>query len=80
MCAVVTTNTGAVPEYTDHGFYAFVVTPHDVGKMAEYVTALIEDKRLRVGLQYLGYEASGQWRFEHAAERFESCLKSLVPS
>jgi len=80
MCAVVTTNTGAVPEYTDHGFYAFVVTPYDVGKMAEYVTALIEDKRLRVGLQYLGYEASGQWRFEHAAERFESCLKSLVPS
>jgi len=80
MCAVVTTDTGAVHEYTDNGFYAFTTNPYNIKKMTEYVTMLIEDKKLRIGLQYLGYEASKQWSFESAAERFEACLKSLVQS
>lgn len=78
MCAVVTTNVGAVPEYTDHGFYAFLAEPYDVNRMAECVITLIEDDRLRRGIQTLAYEASKNWSFDKAAKRFEACLEGLV--
>jgi hypothetical protein len=80
MCAVVTTNVGAVPEYTDHGFYAFLAEPYDVTRMVSCVNMLIEDDRLRLAMQKLGYEASKNWSFDKSAKRFEQCLISLVQS
>lgn len=80
MCAVVTTNVGAVPEYTNDGEYAVLVEPEDVPSMWLAVKTLIENKELRTAYQVLAYQASKRWSFDTSAERFEQCLKSLVQS
>lgn len=78
MCAVVTTNVGAVPEYTDDGLYACVVKTHDVPAMVREINSLIENPCIMKGYQQMGYQASQWWSFEGAAKRFEACLISLV--
>jgi glycosyltransferase involved in cell wall biosynthesis len=80
MCAVVTTNVGAVPEYTEGGLYACVVEPYDVKGMVRELNSLIENPSVMRGYQTVGYEVSKRWSFDLAAKRFESCLKSLVQS
>lgn len=76
-CAVVTTDVGAVHEYTGGGLYARVVRA-DVRQMALAITGLIENPEIMMGYQVMGCVASWRWGFEDAAKRFEKCLISLV--
>ena len=81
MCAVVTTNVGAVPEYTHHGEFAYLVHEWDFDGMYKALSYLIENPKYKIGLQVLGREyVEKRYTFDLAAKRFEQCLISLVQS
>lgn len=54
-CAVVTTNVGAVPDYTIPGETALVSPPKSPESLAENITKLVENSELRKRISEAGY-------------------------
>jgi len=73
-CAVVTTNVGAVPDYTIHRKTALVSPPHSPELLAKNIIELVENHQLRKRISEAGYK--------HIVENFSwyKATKSLEQS
>ena len=79
-CAVVTTNVGAVPEYTIPNKTAIVVPPRNVEKLAEGIDYLLKnwDEAKRISEE--GHKFIKQFTWENATTKFENIIYSEVRS
>ncbi|TRX51648.1 glycosyltransferase family 4 protein [Fulvivirga sp. M361] len=44
---VISTTQGAIPEIVDHGENGYIIKPHDITSLTNYLTSLIQDQNLR---------------------------------
>lgn len=81
-CAVVTTDVGAVPDYTIPGETALVSPPHSPESLAKNIVTLIENKNLRKMISEAGYRhITENFRWDTAAKSLEqSFKKALYPN
>jgi glycosyltransferase involved in cell wall biosynthesis len=78
--AVVTTNVGAVPDYTIPGKTALVSPPRDIKKMAQNIIKLIENKDLREEIAQNGCDYIKQFTWGKATEQLEEVFKKYIKS
>jgi len=78
MTAVVTTNVGAVPDYTIPGKTAIVVPPQNPQKLAEGIIYLLEDWNETKKIAERGYEFIRQFTWEKATKEFETTLYNAL--
>jgi hypothetical protein len=71
---VVTTNVGAVPEYTIPGQTALVSEPGDISGLAQNLIKLIEDEDERNRIAENGYNYIKQFSWERATNQLENEL------
>ena len=77
-CAVVTTNVGAVPEYTIPGETALVSPPGDPGSLASNIVALLKDEARLRSVAQKGYNYIQKFTWEKATDQLERVfLESL---
>jgi len=73
-CAVVTTNVGAVPDYTIPGKTAIVVPPRKPRKLAEGIMRLIENPAWAKKIAENGYNYIKQFTWDNAVQKLEKIL------
>ena len=73
-CAVVTTNVGAVPEYTLPNKTAIVVPPRNPEKIAEGIIYLIENPAKAKKMAERGYNYIKQFTWDIAVQKMEKIL------
>jgi len=74
-CAVVTTNVGAVPDYTIPGETALVVPPRRHEELAKAIEKLIEDNTLLRSIAENGFNHVKEFTWEKATDKLEVILK-----
>ncbi len=77
-CAVVTTEVGAVPDYTIPGETALVSKPKDIEALAKNIIRLVEDENLRNKIAENGYNYIRQFTWEGATEQLEKVFEKYV--
>lgn len=77
-CAVVTTNVGAVPDYTIPGKTALVSLPKDPEALAYNIIRLIENEDERKRIAQDGYDYIKQFTWEKATDELEKIFKKYV--
>jgi len=75
---VITTNVGAVADYTIPGKTALVSEPGDVNSLAQNLISLIENPKLRQKIGNLGYEYTKHITWERAAIKIEKVFKKYI--
>lgn len=70
-CAVVTTNVGAVPDYTIPGKTALVSTPKDPEALAQNIIQLIENEDKRKQIAENGYNYVKQFTWDKSTDELE---------
>ncbi len=79
MCAVVTTNVGAVPDYTIPGETALVTPPQTPELMAENIIKLVEDHELRKQISKAGYNhIIRNFSWDKSTELLEQTFKKAL--
>lgn len=73
-CAVVTTNVGAIPDYTIPNKTAIVVPPRSPKKLAKAVMYLIEKPGYARKIANAGYEHIKQFTWDKAVQKLEQVL------
>ncbi|MBN1804563.1 MAG: glycosyltransferase family 4 protein [Sedimentisphaerales bacterium] len=76
--SVVTTNVGAVCEYTIPGETAMVSEPKDIEGLAENIIRLIENKGSRDQIAEKGYDYIRQFSWANAADKLEKTFQKYV--
>ncbi|UCE01641.1 MAG: glycosyltransferase family 4 protein, partial [Candidatus Latescibacterota bacterium] len=77
-CALVATNTGAIPELTDQGQRGLVVEPGDIRGMADAILRLIADRALMQRLGRAGQErVHREFTLERASRDFAAQLLAV---
>lgn len=78
-CAVVTTNVGAVPDYTIPGETALVSPPNSPELLAENILRLVEDEQLRNHISERGYNhIINNFSWAKSAEALERTFKTSL--
>ena len=77
-CAVVTTNVGAVPEYTIPGKNALVSPPGDADSLAQNIIKLIENDEERKRMAENGYNHIKPFTWAKATAQLEEVFKRYV--
>ena len=77
-CAVVTTNVGAVPDYTIPGKTALVSSPRDPEALANNIIRLIENEDERKRIAKEGNDYIKQFTWEKATDKLETVFKKYV--
>lgn len=77
-CAVVTTNVGAVPDYTVPGKTALVSPPGDSQALARNIIRLLEDKEELRRISTAGYNYIKRFAWERPTRKLEEVFESLV--
>ncbi len=77
-CAVVTTNVGAVPDYTIPGKTALVSEPKDVKGLAQNIIELIEDEKKREEIAENGKNYIKQFTWDKATAQLEEVFRKYV--
>ena len=75
---VVTTNVGAVPDYTILGETALVSPPNDPESLAENIIRLIENERERKKIAENGYNYIKQFTWNKSTDELEKIFKKYV--
>jgi len=73
-CAVVSTNVGAVSDYSKDGETADIVPPRDGSALIEAVRELIENENRRYNLQTQGYNRVTEYTWDDATRELEQTL------
>jgi glycosyltransferase involved in cell wall biosynthesis len=77
-CALVATDTGAIPELTDQGQLGLVVEPGDIGGMADAILRLVSDHTLMERLGRAGQDrVHREFTLERAAQNFAAHLLAV---
>lgn len=76
-CAVVTTNTGAVPDYTIPNETAIVVPPQSPQKLAEGIIYLLDNWSEAKRIAEKGYDYIRQFTWEKATDQLEEIFKNM---
>lgn len=79
---VVATRTGGLPEVVDHGRTGFLVPPRDEAALAEAITCLLQNERLRremglAGREKLEAECSPQAVIEKTIPVYEAAIRDF---
>lgn len=78
-CAVVTTNVGAVPDYTIAEETALVASPNSPDLLAEQLLRLVEDKQLRIKISEEGHKyIKKNFSWAKATEKLEEIFKTTM--
>ena len=77
-CAVVTTNVGAIPDFSVPGETALVSPPGDIDTLAENLLTLIEDADKRTRFAEKGYEYIKQFTWGHSCDELETLFKTSL--
>ena len=77
-CAVVTTNVGAVPEYTIPRKTALVSPPDDAKDLAKNIIRLIENDKERRKIAENGYNHIKQFTWDKATDQLERVFKRCI--
>ncbi len=77
-CPVVTTDVGAVSDYTIPGKTALVCRPRDAAGMAHKIITLAKEESKRKDIAVNGYNFIRQFTWAEAARKFEKVLKSQI--
>ncbi len=64
---VITSNVSSLPEFATDA--AFLVNPENTDEIAQAITRLLEDERLRQKLQEKGYQRAKQYTWERSAKK-----------
>jgi len=72
---VVTTEVGAVPEYTIPGTTALVVPPQNPKELSQNIIKLIKNKELREKIAENGYNYIKQFTWDKSVEKLEGIFK-----
>ncbi|TRZ80983.1 glycosyltransferase family 1 protein [bacterium] len=75
---VVTTNAGAISEYTLPGKTALVSEPGDIKKMAKDIIGLIENPKKRKQIACAGQKYIQNFRWEKATKELEAVFKKYL--
>ncbi|MBK8553751.1 MAG: glycosyltransferase family 4 protein [Ignavibacteria bacterium] len=76
--AVVSTNVGAIPEYSENGISAFLHDPSDIEGMIKSVESLILDNNLLSKISENGYfKVKSMLSWEKAVKEWEALLMSI---
>ena len=75
-CALISTDTGGVNDYTEHGKNALLSQPKDSKKMAENLLLLLKDEELRVSLAREGYKHVQNFNWDRSTDLLEEFMKS----
>lgn len=80
-CAVVTTNVGAIPDYTVAGETALISEPGDIDGLSQHIITLVKDRDKRSKISENGYNYIRKFNWEDSCDKLE-CLfeKSLTNS
>jgi glycosyltransferase involved in cell wall biosynthesis len=76
--AVVTTNVGAVPDYSIPGETALVVTPKSPDLLATKIMELLEDEDKRIQIAENGYKYIKQFTWDKTTDQLEAVFKKIV--
>lgn len=76
--AVVTTNVGAVSDYTIPGETALVVTPKSPDLLATKIMELLEDEDKRIQIAEKGYKHIKQFNWDKTTDQLEAIFKKIV--
>lgn len=76
--ACVTTNVGAVPDYSVPDDTAVVVPPRSPEKLAEAIISLIEDDEKRNRVAEKGFHYIRQFTWDNTVDVFEKSLQDIV--
>jgi glycosyltransferase involved in cell wall biosynthesis len=78
-CAVVTTNVGAIPDYTIPGETALVSPPRAPELLAENIIKLVEDDELRKQIAEAGYNhINKNFSWDKSTEALEETFKKVL--
>jgi len=75
---VITTNVGAVPDYTIPGKTALVCQPGDIIALSKYIIELIEDEQKRKRIAKKGYQYIKQFTWDKSTDQLERIFKEYV--
>jgi len=78
QCSVVTTNVGAVPEYTIPGQTALVCEPRDVDTMTKYIRELVENPVKRKQIALNGYNYIQQFTWDKSVDKLEEVFCKYI--
>jgi len=76
--AVVSTNVGAVTEYSLPGQSALIVNPGDRAEMAQCVLELLRDDLKRIAIAKCGHDYILQFKWDKTVDKLEKCLNGLL--
>lgn len=76
-CAIVTTDSGGIREYVEHGVTGLISPPSDAAALAENICLLLADDDLRVGLARAGRSRVLQFNWESSTERLEKFIARI---
>lgn len=76
-CAIVTTDSGGIREYAEHGKNALLSPPRDPEALAKNLLRVLEDDNLRIKLAKAGHERIKQFTWERSTDLLERVLKQV---
>lgn len=77
-CAVVTTNVGAVPDYTIPNETALVCAPGDVESLSRNVTTLLEDENMLRSIAHRGHDYVQRFTWDASADQLEKLFQDSL--
>jgi glycosyltransferase involved in cell wall biosynthesis len=77
-CAVVSTDVGAIPDYTIPGETALVSPPHHPELLAENIIRLVKDEKLRRRISEAGYNYIRKFTWDEATDQLEQLFKKAI--
>jgi len=78
--ACVTTDVGAVKDYSLHGETALIVPPRSPEKIAQAIISLIKDNEKRLKIARGGFEYIKKFTWEHTVNALEKAFNSIISS
>jgi len=73
--AVVTTDCGGIRDYAINDYNSLITPPGDPSAIADAVTKILNNQRLRDSLIQGGLETAKQWTWDKVVDKFEKAIK-----